>query len=192
MDPIQNNKKDMRKDPYDLSFFKILIVEDSQFIFSLMSSALKAMGVGKILGAKDVSEAQRTLLAFNAVQSSQNIDVVITDWLMPEMEGSELILWMRRHKSDVIKFLPIIVCSAYTSSDVVEKARDCGANESLVKPVSAQKLANRILHVIDHPRPFIQAPEFFGPDRRRKNIKFAGEDRRKTQETDIEEEHEQL
>ena len=50
----------------------------------------------------------------------------------------------------------------------------------MVKPVSGEKLASRILNVIDHPRPFIKAPEFFGPDRRRRDIKYTGEDRRKT------------
>ncbi|MCB9996239.1 MAG: response regulator [Rhodospirillales bacterium] len=184
--------KSLQKDPYDLSYFKIMIVDDSQFIANLMASALRAMGVGKVLVARDLAEAKRMLLTYNAVASSQNIDVAIVDWLMPEGDGSELILWARQHKSDSIKFMPTIVCSAYTSTDVVEKARDCGSTEAMVKPVSAQKLANRILYVIDHPRPFIEAPSFFGPERRRKVERFVGEERRQTKKSDVEEDHEQL
>ena len=182
----------MRKDPYDLSYFKILIVEDSQFVSNLVSSALRTMGVGEIHIAKNIDEAKQQLLNYNAVQSSQNMDVVIADWLMPEGNGSELISWMRNHKSDVIKFMPIILCSAYASSKTIEAARDMGITEAMVKPVSAQKLANRILYVIDHPRPFIQTADFFGPERRRKEEKYLGPDKRKTKSDEVEEEYEEL
>ncbi len=189
MEPSDPNS---RTDPYDLSFFKVLIVEDSQFIRSIIASALKAMGINQVFAVHNIAEAKQKLLQYNAAKSSHNIDVVITDWLMPEGDGSELLSWIRSHKIDVIQFLPVIVCSAYTSEDLVNKARNYGATEILVKPVSAQKLANRILYVIDKPRPFIQAPGFFGPDRRRKNEKYIGEERRKTSASDIEEDHEQL
>ena len=178
--------------PYDLSNFKLLIVEDSAFIGNLMNSALTEMGVGKIIGAQSMEAAKEKILNFNAVQSSQNIDVLILDWLMPDGKGSELLDWLRHHKSDTIKYLPVVICSAYASTELVEESRDKGANEAMVKPVSAEKLAQRILYVIDKPRPYISSPTFFGPDRRRKKQKFDGAEKRTTDPSDIEEEHEQL
>lgn len=177
---------------YDLSNFRVLIIEDSAFIGNLMSSALNEMGVGRVILARGVTEGKEKILNTNAVMSSQNIDVVILDWLMPDGKGSELLKWMRGHKSDTIKFLPAIICSAYASTELVEESRDMGANEAMVKPVSAEKLARRILYVIEKPRPYISAPTFFGPDRRRKLEKITGQDRRKTKPNDIEVEHEQL
>ena len=47
-----------------------------------------------------------------------------------------------------------------------------------MKPVSAEKLAQRLLYIIDRPRPFVKAPGFFGPDRRRKVEEFKGEEKR--------------
>ena len=67
----------------------------------------------------------------------------------------------------------------------VRMARDLGANEALVKPLSAKKLANRIMRVVDYPRPFIRARDFFGPDRRRKEKPFRGDDRRKMKTEEI-------
>lgn len=157
-----------------------------------MASALKEMGVGSIAIAKSVAEGKEKILDTNAVAGSQNIDVVILDWLMPDGKGVELLKWVREHKSDTIKYLPIIVCSAYVSAELVEESRDKGANEAMVKPVSADKLAKRILYVIEKPRPYVSSPGFFGPDRRRKKDKFAGEDRRKTKPDQVEVEHEQL
>ncbi len=177
---------------YDLSTFRVLIVEDSTFISSLMSSALNEMGVGKVYVAQGVTQGKEKILNYNAVASSQNIDVLILDWLMPDGMGVELLKWIRSHKSDTIKYLPIITCSAFANAELIEDSRDNGANEAMVKPVSADKLARRILYVIDRPRPYISCPSFFGPDRRRKNEKFAGPDRRQTKPEEIEEEHEQL
>lgn len=181
-----------RDKAYDLSTFRVLIVEDFPFIASILSSSLSQMGVGKVLVAADGTIGKERILNLNAVQSSQNVDVAIIDWLMPECPGLELLQWIRSHKSDTIRFLPVIICSAYASRELVEQSRDAGANEVMVKPVSAAKLAQRILHVIDNPRPFVRLSNFFGPDRRRKLEPFRGEDRRKMKPEDLVETHERL
>lgn len=188
----QEQRQQRQEKAYDLSTFRVLVVEDSPFIANLMSSALGEMGVGKVLVSPNITAAKERILSLNAVESSQNIDVLILDWLMPEGMGIELLDWIRAHRSDTIKFLPVIICSAYASAELVTESRDHGANEAMVKPVSADKLAKRVLYVIEKPRPFISAPEFFGPDRRRKVEKFAGPDRRTAKPDEIEEEHEQF
>lgn len=189
----QSAKSQQKHDKaYDLGTFRILIVEDSPFIGNLMSSALKEMGVGNVAIGKSVSEAKEKILSCNAVSSSQNFDVIILDWLMPDGKGVELLQWVRAHKADTIKYLPVIICSAYASTELIEESRDNGANEAMVKPVSADKLAHRILYVIDKPRSFIASPDFFGPDRRRKTEKYKGPEKRKARPEEIEEEYEQL
>lgn len=192
MKPQENRPQQRQEKAYDLSTFRVLVIEDSPFIASLMSSALGEMGVGKVFVSSNISAARERILSLNAVQSSQNLDVVILDWLMPDGMGIELLDWVRGHKSDTIKFLPVIICSAYASTELVKESRDHGANEAMVKPVSAEKLARRILYVIEKPRAFISSPDFFGPDRRRKVEKISGRDRRTAKPEEIEEEHEQL
>lgn len=182
-----------KRKAYNLHNFRILVAEDYPFMADLISSMTREFGVGHLLLAQSGNEAKETIMLFNADQGSRNqIDLVITDWLMPDGDGAELIRWIRSSKKDSIRFLPVILCSAYTNSKVVATARDCGANEALVKPVSAKKLANRILHVIDNPRPYIKSPDFFGPERRRKDDKYEGPDRRITKAEEIKEFHERL
>lgn len=190
----QNNSPAAKEEgAYSLAGFKILVVEDYPFMASLITTMLREFGVGHMLLAENAEEAQRMLVMFNADPGSRdNIDIVLTDWLMPGGDGSDLMNWIRGHKKDSIKFLPIILCSAFTSEDIVGAGRDHGANEVMVKPLAAKKLANRILHVIDNPRPFIKTPNFFGPDRRRKVEPFDGDDRRKLKPEDVEEHHEQI
>ncbi|MCB9988858.1 MAG: response regulator [Rhodospirillales bacterium] len=185
--------KPKQNDAYSLSNFRILIVEDYPFMADLIATMLREFGVGNIVMANSGSEAKEMLVMLNTDPGSRNhIDMIVTDWLMPDGDGTDLLDWIRGHKKDTVKFIPVILCSAYTSEEVVEIGRDHGANEVLVKPVSAKKLASRLLHMIDHPRPFIKAPDFFGPDRRRKVEPFDGEDKRKMKPEEIKESHERI
>lgn len=174
--------------PYDLSNLTILIVEDSYYMQSLMTQMLKVFGVGGILAVTSAPEAIDLLSVMQATKKSKylsSIDIVLTDWLMPKGSGEDLLRWIRGHEKDTIRFLPTIVISAYTTEIVANRARDLGANETMVKPISGKGLASRICGVIDHPRPFVKAPDYFGPDRRRQDIPFRGTDRRQTKAEEI-------
>jgi two-component system chemotaxis response regulator CheY len=167
--------------PYDLSNFTVLIVEDSLYMQSLMTSMLKAFGVGDILACENAKDAVELLTVLQSSKKSRllkNVDIILTDWLMPKGSGGDLIKWVRSHEKDSIRFLPIIVVSGYTTTYVTSMARDLGANDTLVKPVSGTALASRICSVIDNPRSFIRTRDFFGPDRRRHDVAFKGKDRR--------------
>ncbi|MBI2233869.1 MAG: response regulator [Micavibrio aeruginosavorus] len=173
---------------YSLKNFTILLAEDYEFMQNLIGGMLRAFGVGNIMVCGSGREAIELLQITESQTRSGNIkgiDLILADWMMPEGSGLELIDWVRNHKSDRIRFTPIILVSAFTSEDVVIAARDHGANEALVKPVSGEKVAARILSVIDTPRPFVKTSTFFGPDRRRKDRPFPGEDRRKMTATQI-------
>lgn len=150
---------------------------------SLFSSMLKVFGVGEILVCNSATEAIELLKITQARTKSRyinHIDIVITDWLMPNGSGKDLLEWIRSSDKDAIRFLPIIVVSGYTTEKVTFLTRDLGANETMVKPISGTALASRICTVIDNPRPFIKAPEYFGPDRRRQQTPYGGNDKRIT------------
>lgn len=175
----------------DLGDFKVLIVEDFPFISELLATCLREMGVGDVVTADNGESALTKIQSMNQFENANNIDVVILDWLMPVMDGRELVKAIRSHKSDSIRFLPVIVCSAYTSETLVKESRDLGANEVVVKPISAGEVARRIQYVINNPRPYVQNNSFFGPDRRRQTRPFEGEDRRKNKPQDVKNSHEQ-
>lgn len=166
---------------YSLKNFTVLLVDDYEFMQHLCASMLRAFGVGGIMVCSSGAEAIE-LLTITQSQARNNsvkgIDLILTDWMMPNGSGVELIDWVRNHQSDQIRFTPIMLLSAFTSEDIVGIARDHGASEALVKPISAEKMATRILAMIDNPRPFVKTATFFGPDRRRKIVPWKGEERR--------------
>ena len=148
---------------------------------SLILEMLKIFGVGDILRCNDSEEAIDLLTITHARKSSRHIDkidIVLTDWLMPTGSGKNLVKWIRTHEAADIRFMPLIVISGYTTEKLTHETRDMGINELLVKPISGNLLASRICSVIDYPRPFMQTKNYFGPDRRRQDITYRGENKR--------------
>lgn len=86
---------------------------------------------------------------------------------------------IRALKPDQICFVPIIQLSGFAQHSHVEQARDAGITEFLRLPVSPKLLYERIVYSIEHPRPFIDSPDYFGPDRRRRTEQnYPGDERR--------------
>ncbi len=169
---------------YSLHKFRVLLVEDYDFMQSLVSGMLRAFGVGDVVICNGGEDAKAALSSM--VTTSKLVDLVITDWMMPEGTGDDLTRWIRDHENETMRFLPVLTISSYANKEMIESSRDSGANEALVKPLSGEKLARRILAIIDGPRSFVKSPDFFGPDRRRKNKNWTHEERRKTDPTTIE------
>ena len=60
----------------------------------------------------------------------------------------------------------------------VEMSRDQGITDVICRPMSPKTVTDKLRAALRAPRPFIAAPEFFGPDRRAKDRSWRGEDRR--------------
>lgn len=157
---------------YQFNNVRILIVEDMQPMLSLTTSILNIFGMKNVDGVKSVEEGY-------ALFQQYNHDLVITDWLMEPLDGLDLIRKIRKEESSPNKFVPIILMTGYSEQPRVETARDTGVTEFLMKPYSARDLYARIVQIIEKPRQFVDAGDFFGPDRRRrKNFDYTGPNRR--------------
>lgn len=111
----------------------ILIAEDDKINFNLISIMLRPTNI-------NVKWAKNGLEAVDCFTGDEKIDAILMDIQMPEMDGNEASIRIREMDKDV----PIIVISAYTSTDVKLKAREAGTNEFLNKPVQANRLLNII------------------------------------------------
>jgi len=85
---------------------------------------------------------------------------------------------IRRGENSTNPTVPIIMATAYSAASHVLAARDEGVNDFVFKPLSANSLMTHILRVVEHPRPFIKAVNYFGPDRRRVERPLRGPERR--------------
>jgi CheY-like chemotaxis protein len=128
----------------------------------MIASVLDALGVKTVFYADDGQKGFESFL-------QNRPDIVLTDWLMEPVDGIELTRTIRNDPHSPNQMVPIIMITGYCVPSRVIKARDSGVTEFLVKPFTANDLAKRLSHVINHPRDFIEHPEYFGPDRRRRN-----------------------
>lgn len=156
---------------YKLDEITILIVEDTPPMLILAQSLLRILGFKDIILAKTGKEGYDLFVRHNP-------DIVITDWFMEPMNGVELAKKIRHNEDSPNREVPIIMMTGYASKHRVEEARDIGITEFLIKPYSAKDLYNKILQLIEKPRPFIEAEDFFGPDRRRRADEYEGPKRR--------------
>lgn len=165
---------------YNLKALSILVIDDAKPMAELIASIFKELGVGKVTMYTEAKKAMDLLDSVAQVQTSGTpvVDLVISDWRMEPISGLDLLKWIRNHPTDGIRFMPFIMLTAYSDPTRVMAARDAGANEILAKPVSVNNLVRRLLSVIDNPRPFIMCPNYFGPDRRRRNMPISFDDRR--------------
>lgn len=137
-----------------------------------LTKLLEMMGVGKVYAAKDGRQAFKIFCRVTP-------DIVMTDWHMPIEDGMDLVEKIRYSPDSPAKMTPIIFLTGYSSHTRIIKARDLGVTEYLIKPFTAADIAKKLAHVINSPRNFIDAQNYFGPDRRRRKIDhFVGNKKR--------------
>ncbi|MBF0505359.1 MAG: response regulator [Nitrospirae bacterium] len=75
-------------------------------------------------------------------------DLVLCDWEMPDINGDKILEWVRSHPT--INSTPFIMVTSRNDKESVMQAIQGGVNSYVVKPFSAESLAQKITAVIDH------------------------------------------
>ena len=154
-----------------ISNLRFLVVDDNSQIRLLVRTILHALGSRDILDASDGGEGLK------AAEQSQP-DIVITDWAMEPISGVQMVKTMRLSNNNMLKYMPVIMLTGFSERGRIVSARDSGINEYLLKPVSPKSLYSRIKAIIEQPRRFVKTSVYFGPDRRRGEQKFSGDEKR--------------
>lgn len=142
------------------AFLRVFIVEDMPYIRTLLRGLLRRFGFEHVMEAGSVAEAV-------ADMRRTPPDLIITDWEMPGHTGLDLLKWVRRNPASPNPATPIILLTSHGDPETVHACRDAGANDFLVKPVAPKRLRESVAELLRKDRPFIVAPDYVGPDRRR-------------------------
>lgn len=116
-----------------------LVIDDFESMRKITSGQLRTMGAKFILTANNGAEALRIL-------REQRVDVVLSDWNMPVMNGLELLQQIRA--TPQLSSLPFIIITAEVEHRRIKEAIDCGVNDLLIKPYTALQLAARVEKVL--------------------------------------------
>ncbi len=112
----------------NLSKLTVLFVEDEKKIVNALHSAIGEEFANFIV-AKDGQEGLKKFLKYKP-------DIVITDILMPIMDGLE----MSKEIKKVSRDTPVVVLSAFSEKDRLLKAIDIGIDKYLIKPIDPDNL----------------------------------------------------
>ncbi len=113
---------------------KALVVEDFETMRNIIVKVLGSLNIEATQAANGI-EALKVL-------DNESVDIVLTDLVMPEMDGFELCEEIRRRPN--IRHLPVIVISTHRDAKYVVQALRCGADDYLTKPFTAA-LAERVV-----------------------------------------------
>jgi len=134
----------------------ILLAEDNVINQKVAQSILGKLGYSADLAA-DGLEAVRALELID-------YDLVLMDWMMPEMDGFAATLVIRDPSSKVLNHkVPIIAMTANAMKGDKEKCLDIGMNDYLSKPIVKEKLAEILLLWLPQQNtdPILTPPQYF-------------------------------
>lgn len=113
----------------------VLFVEDSPTMRRIIANSLKKIGFSEIIEAEDGVDALEKI-------DGRMVDLVVTDWNMPEMNGAELVEELRgRPEFDQI---PIVMITTRGMKDDVMTAMRLGVNAYVIKPFTPDILQQKL------------------------------------------------
>ena len=113
----------------------ILFVEDSPTMRRIIANSLKR------LGYPDIIEAENGVDALDKIEG-KTIDLLVTDWNMPEMNGADLVKNIRAMPE--YETLPIVMITTRGMKDDVIKAMKLGVNGYVIKPFTPEVLRTKL------------------------------------------------
>lgn len=119
-----------------LRALKLLFVEDEEDLITIIEDTLKKLQ-SNFVTARNGEEALKVL------ETHADIDAVITDINMPLMNGIELIEQINAKGLNI----PVIVMSAHTEAEYLEKAKELGVKNYLLKPFDFIKFIDLIVNM---------------------------------------------
>jgi two-component system, chemotaxis family, chemotaxis protein CheY len=119
---------------------KILVVDDFATMRKVIRNLLKQVGYENIVEAEDGVIALKVL-------KSQKIDLIVSDWNMPNMTGLELLKAVRADED--LKTTPFLMVTAEALQDNVIAAVKAGVSNYIVKPFTAETLNEKISKILD-------------------------------------------
>jgi DNA-binding response OmpR family regulator len=138
---------------------RVLLLDDHHEGGNILAQIVMGFGVKRMLRANSVAEA-KDMVGHN------ELHLILVNANLRESPAFEFIDWLRRAGLQPNSFTPVILITGHTQRSQVERARDCGANIVLAKPVSPQSMLERIVWIAREKRPFVNCDTYMGPDRR--------------------------
>lgn len=126
----------MSDQEFNFSPFRVLLVEDNDFIRFTVRKHLTGLGLKEVLDAPNGFEGMKML-------ESQNPDIVVCDIRMEPVNGFDFLDHVRGKGSPYRK-MPVIFLTSSSDPSDVKRAMDAGIDGYLLKPVDVEELKKKL------------------------------------------------
>jgi two-component system chemotaxis response regulator CheY len=113
---------------------RALVIDDSKPIRLILTKILQDQGF-------EVQEAANGLEALDVLKT-EKIDLALVDWNMPEMDGHEFIIEVRKHSA--YQNMLMMMVTTETAIERIAEALESGANEYIMKPFTKEMIAQKL------------------------------------------------
>ena len=117
---------------------RILVADDSDSMRQLICSTLQGEGY-KVTAALDGKDA------INQLEDNE-VDLVVSDLKMPNIDGLELLKYLRGH--DTFKSIPVVMLTTESQYSKVIAAKNAGINAWIIKPFAPAKLISTVSELL--------------------------------------------
>ena len=121
-----------------LNALNVLIVDDQEQSRQLMQMVLSKIGIKHVFAAEDGAAAKELLTLMK-----QKLDMIISDWQMPNMSGHEFLQHVRRDYPD----MPFMMVTARTDPESIKAALSSGVSDYIGKPFSPEAFGKKVVQL---------------------------------------------
>lgn len=150
---------------------RVLLVGGRKHAMATLKSVLDIAGVTNVV---QIDDARRAL----DILCSEHFDAVYCHEAAQRLGGQTFPRAVRANAKALNPLIPVFELHDAARRGDVERARDLGVTDILISPISPKTVFAKLEAALERPRPFISAPNFFGPDRRTRRDQFGGKERR--------------
>ena len=169
---------------------QVLIVISSARAGDLIKRLFENLGFQNLHLAHDATEAVQFLKNLHVHLIVTDADLQLSSKVTPttvsdnilQLSGIHFVERLRRASTSPAPFIPILMLMDQAYKKSIFAARDAGVNEIVLKPLEARNFCERIIQMIDTPRPYVTANTYRGPCRRRKGGPPPGTQERRVRE----------
>lgn len=119
----------------------ILVVDDMPVIRSFINITIMSVMQKDIIENIEVDEAQNGKAA-QAKLEARYYDLVLCDWNMPGMNGSELLQWMKGQER--LRDIPFVMITANNEKKFIMEALQMGVTGYILKPLTVEVLTKTV------------------------------------------------
>jgi DNA-binding response OmpR family regulator len=145
----------------DLSKTVVMLLQNNTTEVDILGQVFQGFGVKATRKCTTAEQAEEMVRA-------TEFDLLVIDAEMPGGKGFNFVQKLRRMQDCPNRLAPVILVSGHTPHKSVLRARDCGANIVVTKPITPKVLFDRIVWLVKDVRQFVESDGYVGPDRRHK------------------------